>query len=167
MRKRINLEQIRLARLGTLGSSRDVSPIAVEKRHVVPRDCRRLRVSQEFEKIRCQFQRPLDWATVRMPGRTRSRLRARFWLRADYRAGLHCRSVVGSLEVSYSDNLQLGENPQLDFTVRITLGQTTETPVRPFGQAKIFDENVGMTDTLTIALGGAGGTLIGNGLSAD
>jgi hypothetical protein len=71
------------------------------------------------------------------------------------------------LEVSYSDNLQLGENPQLDFTVRITLGQTTETPVRPFGQAKIFDENVGMTDTLTIALGGAGGTLIGNGLSAD
>ena len=47
-------------------------------------------------------------------------------------------------------------------------GQTTtsEAPVRPFAHVTIGDANVGATDTLTITLGGAGGTLNGTGLSA-
>ena len=48
-------------------------------------------------------------------------------------------------------------------------GQTTtsEAPVRPFAHATIGDANVGATDTLTITLGGAGGTLIdGTGFSS-
>ena len=48
-------------------------------------------------------------------------------------------------------------------------GQTTtsETPVRPFAHATIGDANVGATDTLTITLGGAGGTLTdGTGFSS-
>ena len=36
---------------------------------------------------------------------------------------------------------------------------TSEAPVRPFAHATIGDANVGATDTLTITLGGAGGTL--------
>ena len=46
-------------------------------------------------------------------------------------------------------------------------GQTTtsETPVRPFAHVTIGDANAGATDTLTITLGGAGGTLSGTGLS--
>ena len=47
-------------------------------------------------------------------------------------------------------------------------GQTTtsEAPVRPFAHATIGDANAGATDTLTITLGGAGGTLIdGTGFS--
>jgi ELWxxDGT repeat protein len=48
-------------------------------------------------------------------------------------------------------------------------GQTTisEGPVRPFAHVKIVDTNVGATDTLTIALGGVGGTLTdGTGFSS-
>jgi uncharacterized repeat protein (TIGR03803 family) len=46
-------------------------------------------------------------------------------------------------------------------------GQTTtsETPVKPFAHVTIGDANVGATDTLTITLGGGGGTLKGTGLS--
>jgi hypothetical protein len=46
-------------------------------------------------------------------------------------------------------------------------GQTTtsEAPVRPFAHVTIGDNNASATDTLTIALGGAGGTLSGTGLS--
>jgi RTX calcium-binding nonapeptide repeat (4 copies) len=42
---------------------------------------------------------------------------------------------------------------------------TSEAPVKPFAHVTIGDANVGATDTLTIALGGAGGTLSGTGLS--
>ena len=45
------------------------------------------------------------------------------------------------------------------------LTTTSETPVRPFAHATLGDANVGATDTLTITLGGAGGTLSGTGLS--
>ena len=46
-------------------------------------------------------------------------------------------------------------------------GQTTtsEAPVKPFAHVTIGDANIGATDTLTITLGGAGGTLSGTGLS--
>jgi uncharacterized repeat protein (TIGR03803 family) len=46
-------------------------------------------------------------------------------------------------------------------------GQTTtsETPVRPFARVTIGDANVGANETLTITLGGTGGTLSGTGLS--
>ena len=45
-------------------------------------------------------------------------------------------------------------------------GQTTtsEAPVKPFAHVTIGDANAGATDTLTITLGGAGGTLRRNGL---
>ena len=43
---------------------------------------------------------------------------------------------------------------------------TSEAPVKPFTHVAIGDANVGATDTLTITLGGAGGTLNGTGLSA-
>ena len=42
---------------------------------------------------------------------------------------------------------------------------TSETPVNPFAGVTIGDANFGATDTLTITLGGAGGTLSGTGLS--
>jgi hypothetical protein len=42
---------------------------------------------------------------------------------------------------------------------------TSETPVRPFAHATVGDANPGATDTLTITLGGVGGTLSGTGLS--
>jgi hypothetical protein len=46
-------------------------------------------------------------------------------------------------------------------------GQTTtlEAPVMPFSGVTIGDPNVGATDTLTITVGGTGGTLTGTGLS--
>ena len=46
-------------------------------------------------------------------------------------------------------------------------GQTTtsETSVRPFAHVTIGDANANGTDTLTITVGGAGGTLSGTGLS--
>jgi hypothetical protein len=46
-------------------------------------------------------------------------------------------------------------------------GQTTasETPVRPFAHVTVGDANAGATDTLTINIGGGGGTLAdGHGL---
>jgi hypothetical protein len=44
---------------------------------------------------------------------------------------------------------------------------TSETPVRPFVHTKIGDANVGATDTLTITVGGVGGTLTdGTGFSS-
>ena len=50
---------------------------------------------------------------------------------------------------------------------RTVSGQTTtsEAPVTPFAQATIGDANAGATDTLTITLGGAGGTLADGGAS--
>ena len=39
------------------------------------------------------------------------------------------------------------------------LTTTSEAPVKPFAHATVGDANVGATDTLTITLGGAGGTL--------
>jgi uncharacterized repeat protein (TIGR03803 family) len=42
---------------------------------------------------------------------------------------------------------------------------TSETPVKPFAHVTIGDANVGATDTLTISVGGSGGTLTGTGLS--
>ena len=42
---------------------------------------------------------------------------------------------------------------------------TSERQVRPFASTTIADPNLGGTDTLTISLGGAGGTLSGNGLT--
>ena len=47
------------------------------------------------------------------------------------------------------------------------LTTTSETPVKPFAHATVGDANVGATDTLTITLGGAGGTLSGTGLSGE
>ena len=46
-------------------------------------------------------------------------------------------------------------------------GQTTtsEAPAKPFANVTVGDANAGATDTLTIALGGAGGTLSGSWLS--
>ncbi len=41
---------------------------------------------------------------------------------------------------------------------------TSEAPVKPFTHVTIGDANVGATDTLTITLGGVGGTLEWNGL---
>jgi uncharacterized repeat protein (TIGR03803 family) len=48
-------------------------------------------------------------------------------------------------------------------------GQTTtsQTPIDPFTGVSIGDLNLGATDTLTITLGGAGGTLSGTGLSGS
>ncbi len=43
---------------------------------------------------------------------------------------------------------------------------TNESPVTPFSQTTITDANLGATDTLTIVLGGAGGTLSGTGLTS-
>ena len=65
----------------------------------------------------------------------------------------------------------IDQDPSLDPPPTIAgtaSGQTTtsEAPVRPFAPATIGDPNVGATDTLTITLGGAGGTLSGTGLSA-
>ncbi len=42
---------------------------------------------------------------------------------------------------------------------------TSEAPVHPFSNVTIADSNSGATDTLTITVGGAGGTLSGTGLS--
>jgi beta-glucanase (GH16 family) len=42
---------------------------------------------------------------------------------------------------------------------------TSEAPVKPFSSVTIADTNSGATDTLTITVGGAGGTLSGTGLS--
>jgi Ca2+-binding RTX toxin-like protein len=42
---------------------------------------------------------------------------------------------------------------------------TAEAPVEPFAHVTVRDANAGATDTLTITLGGAGGTLSGMGLS--
>jgi len=42
---------------------------------------------------------------------------------------------------------------------------TSETAVRPFAGVTLTDTNANATDTLTITLGGAGGTLSGNGLN--
>ncbi len=55
-------------------------------------------------------------------------------------------------------------NPTISGTVS---GQMTssETPLRPFAGVIIGDANANATDTLTIALDGAGGTLSGTGLS--
>jgi len=44
---------------------------------------------------------------------------------------------------------------------------TAEAPVGPFAGVTIADDNVGATDTLTIALTGTGGTLSGAGLAAN
>ena len=65
----------------------------------------------------------------------------------------------------------IDQDPSLDPPPTIAgtaSGQTTtsEAPVTPFASATIGDPNVGATDTLTITLGGAGGTLSGTGLSA-
>ena len=46
-------------------------------------------------------------------------------------------------------------------------GTTSEAPVHPFSGVTIGDLNVGATDTLTITLNGAGGTLSGAGLSGS
>ena len=42
---------------------------------------------------------------------------------------------------------------------------TSEAPVHPFANVTIADNNSGATDTLTINVGGAGGTLSGTGMS--
>ncbi len=44
---------------------------------------------------------------------------------------------------------------------------TSETPINPFSGVTVGDLNVGATDTLTITLSGAGGTLSGTGLSGS
>ncbi len=43
---------------------------------------------------------------------------------------------------------------------------TNESPVTPFSQTIITDANLGATDTLTVVLGEAGGTLSGTGLTS-
>ena len=50
-----------------------------------------------------------------------------------------------------------------------TAGQTTaaEAPITPFSGVTVTDGNVNATDTLTITLGGAGGTLTGAGLTQN
>ena len=62
----------------------------------------------------------------------------------------------------------IGTAPPTPTIVGTVSGQTTtsEAPVRSFAHATIRDPNVGVTDTLTITLGGAGGALSGTGLSA-
>ena len=75
-----------------------------------------------------------------------------------------------------SDQSSAGGAPVVDTTTTVTdsdpavaptisgtgsrLTTTSEAPVRPFAHATVGDANVGATDTLTITLGGAGGTLI-------
>jgi hypothetical protein len=59
--------------------------------------------------------------------------------------------------------------PALAPTISGTIGgqtTTSETPVKPFARATVGDVNNGATDTLTITLGGVGGTLAdGTGFS--
>jgi ELWxxDGT repeat protein len=77
-------------------------------------------------------------------------------------------SGTQSRGLSPVDLTAIGPAPPPPTIAGTVSGQTTtsEAPVRPFASATIGDPNVGATDTLTITLGGAGGTLSGKGLSA-
>ena len=73
---------------------------------------------------------------------------------------------------SYDISLLSAQPPNLRQPPSITgtvAGQTTtsEAPVTPFASVTIGDPNAGATDTLTISLSGAGGTLSGAGLSGS
>ncbi len=78
------------------------------------------------------------------------------------------QSSAGGAPIVDSTTTVIDRDPAVAPTISGTVsGQTTisETPVKPFADATVADPNVGATDTLTITLGGAGGTLTGSGLS--
>ena len=71
-------------------------------------------------------------------------------------------SNAGGAPVADSKTSVIDSDPTVAPTIAgAASGQTTtsEAPVKPFGQVTIGDPNAGATDTLTITLGGAGGTL--------
>jgi uncharacterized repeat protein (TIGR03803 family) len=66
------------------------------------------------------------------------------------------------------NNLGLSGDVTEPPTITGTIGSqttTSEAPVKPFAYVSVGDVNVGATDTLTITLGGTGGTLSGMGLN--
>uniref|UniRef100_UPI00291677EA beta strand repeat-containing protein n=1 Tax=Bradyrhizobium sp. SZCCHNRI1003 TaxID=3057275 RepID=UPI00291677EA len=87
---------------------------------------------------------------------------------------LSANSIVAMVTDSYGNigksaaviDSYAGVLPKISGTVA---GQmtTSEAPVHPFSTVSIDDLNVGATDTLTITLSGAGGTLSGTGLSGS
>ena len=72
-------------------------------------------------------------------------------------------SSANSAPTVDSTTTVIDSEPAVALTIAgTTSGQptTSEAPIQPFAHVTIGDANVGATDTLTISLGGAGGTLI-------
>ncbi len=79
-------------------------------------------------------------------------------------AGL-ATDAAGDLFGTTSVGGSAGDGTVYEVSFVTALTTVAEAPVAPFAGVELSDTNAGATDTLTISLGGAGGTLSGAGLS--